>query len=291
MKKVYFAPNWGLTSKQMVQDYIKQSPNTSGVWNNLTYTLDFKEADYLVVQDQCDRRFLQHMPPEKILYFSREAMTPQIHQLYPPDQVNRNSFWDGTNILWTKWWYPNKSSGGVGLTYDELKKEISPPEKGKILSCVQSDKRMTYGHVLRHDFLGKFSSMHTDMLDLYGPIRYANKELLNNDKVNALDPYKYTLAFDNQDIIKDFFGTQFTDAILRWCVPIYWGGADLQKYFPEKSFLKIDITKDQEKEIDRVVDFLKSDDYESRLDHIREARELILDKYNMWPVIEEAINK
>lgn len=291
MKKIYFAPNWGLTPSEMVKDYVKQTPKSSGIWNNLTYTLKFKEADYLIVQDQCDRRFLECMAPKKILYFSREAMTPQIHHLYSPNQVSRNSFWDGTNILWTKWWYPNKSSGGVGLTYDELKKEINPPKKDKMLSCVQSDKRMTYGHVLRHDFLGKFSSTYSDILDLYGPIRYANKKLLNNDKVNALDPYKYTLAFDNQNVIKDFFGTQFTDAILRWCVPIYWGGADLEKYFPEKSFLKIDITNNQEKEIDKVVNILNSDDYESRLEHIREARELILNKYNMWPVIEKAIEK
>jgi hypothetical protein len=291
MKKIYFAPNWGLTSEQMVQDYIKQSPNNSGVWSNITYTVDENEADYVVVQDQCDPHLIQRFEKEKILYFSREAMTPQIQQFYPPSQVSRNSFWDGTNILWTKWWYPNKSSGGIGLTYDQLKKEQTPPKKSDILSCVQSDKRMTYGHVLRHDFLGKFMSLCPNLLDLYGPISYANKELDNNDKTNALDSYKYTLAFDNQDIARDFFGTQFTDAILRWCVPIYWGGADLEKYFPKKSFLKIDITKDHQKVVEDIVKFIEQDDYESRIDDIRKARKLILDRYNMWPVLERVINK
>lgn len=287
--KIYFAPNWGLSSRRIVQDYIKQTPGSAGVWNNLTYTLNLREADYLIIQDQCKKRFLEHKSPDKILYFSREAMTPQIHKLYPPDQVIRNSFWDGTNILWTKWWYPKKSAGGVCLTYDELIKEINPPRKDKILSSVQSDKRMSFGHILRHDFLGKFSSMHPDILDLYGPIKYANKKLPKNNKVHALDPYKYTLAFDNQNTIKSFFGTQFTDAILRWCVPIYWGGADLEKYFPKKSFLKIDIQNNQEKEICKIIDFVKSDNYESRIEDIKEARDLILNKYNMWPVIEEAI--
>jgi hypothetical protein len=134
-------------------------------------------------------------------------------------------------------------------------------------------------------------SLCPNLLDLYGPISYANKELDNNDKTNALDSYKYTLAFDNQDIARDFFGTQFTDAILRWCVPIYWGGADLEKYFPKKSFLKIDITKDHQKVVEDIVKFIEQDDYESRIDDIRKARKLILDRYNMWPVLERVINK
>ena len=138
-------------------------------------------------------------------------------------------------------------------------------------------------------FLTKFIETHSSILDLYGSINCANKSLLDNDKSNGLDPYKYCLTFDNQNTIKPFFGTQFTDTILRWGVPLYWGGAVLEEYFPKDSFIKIDI--EDPNCIDNVIKFLETDDYEQRIPAIKEARELILDQYNMWPLIKFIIQQ
>ena len=126
-----------------------------------------------------------------------------------------------------------------------------------------------------------------DLIDLYGSINFANKELKDNDKFYALSNYKYCLAFDNQDTIKNFFGTQFTDSILYWTVPIYWGGADLNRFFPEDSFIQIDIRKPDE--VNKVIEIIQNDDYESRIPALKEARNLILNKYNMWPMINEIL--
>jgi len=287
MKKVYFAPNWGLTSKQMVSDYINQTPGCRGVWNNIAVTDDVKEADYLIIQDNCDYNLLSMFDKNKRLYFSREALDSHSINSYPSNDVKRFSYWDGTGLLWTKWWYPSKSSGGINKTYDELIDE-KPINKTKYLSCIQSDKSHQWGHRLRHNFLRDFVNT-ADYLDLYGSIRYSNKVLEDNDKCSGLDDYRYTLAFDNQNTIKDFFGTQFTDAILRWTVPIYWGGADLGKYFPEGSYIELDIESDNE--IERITRLIEEDDYNSRLNAIGEARKLILNEYNMWPIIEKVIEE
>ena len=268
MKKIYFAPNWGYSSERMVEDYIKQTPADSGIWENITHTNNLKEADYLVIQDNCPPDLFNYFEKSKRLYFSREAMTPNVINNFPKESVVRNSFWDNTNILWTKWWYPNKSSGGIGLSYDYLIDE-KPINKNKLLSCIQSDKMLTKGHVLRHNFLRNLISVYPDEIDLYGSIRFANKKLKNNDKTHGLDPYKYCLAFDNQDNIRNFFGTQFTDAILRWTVPIYWGGADLDKYFPEKSFIKIDLNKNHKHIIEQVMEIIDEDDYDDRIDSLK----------------------
>ncbi len=125
-------------------------------------------------------------------------------------------------------------------------------------------------------------------MDIYGSVLCSNKTLENNDKRNGLINYNYHLAFDNQDTIKDFFGTQFTDALLMWTVPIFWGGGDGDKYFPEGSYETFNV--DDPYEIDRIVDIVESGDYLSRLPAIKEARELILNKYNMWPTIKNAID-
>jgi hypothetical protein len=145
---------------------------------------------------------------------------------------------------------------------------------------------MNEGHGLRKDFTKKFLNKYH--FDLYGSVSFRNSAIPNNDKIEALKPYKYCLGFDNQDFIDDFFGTQFTDSILSWTIPIFWCGTDLSKYFPKNSFIQFDARKDTE--IDRIIDIIKNDDYNSRISDLEEARDLILNKYNFWPTIKRVID-
>jgi hypothetical protein len=290
--KIYFAPaistiNRMASSEEMVSCYIKQSPKESGSWGEITYTTNLNEAEYLIIEDGCSSDIYNRFPPNKRLYFSREALDDSSHYNYPGDQVKRSSYWDGSGYLYTKWIYPG-AYGGINMTYDELsaEKEIN---KTKTISCVQTDKSRTPIHKARQIFIKKY--VHFYDIDVYGTISCANSELerYNNfghdcsNKRTALDQYKYTLAFDNQVTIRDFFGTQVTDALLRWTVPIYGGGGELGKYFPEKSFIKINpLNLD---DVDRVNNLVQNDDFDSRKEAIKEARDLILNKYNAWPTI------
>lgn len=286
MKKIFFAPNWGLTPEQMISDYVKQTPGESGSWNNIVAVTNPKDADYLIIQDNCDRSLFSYFEKDKRLYFVREALDSTSVNEY--SDTKRYSYRDDSCFLWTKWHYINMPCG-VNKTYDELiAEDTNPYNKNKLLSCVESGKTITEGHRLRYNFLVDFMNNNSDLLDLYGSINFKNKELKNDDKFYALSNYKYCLAFDNQDIFKNLFGTQFTDSILYWTVPIYWGGANLDRFFPKESFVQIDIRKPNEME--RVIDIIQNDDYESRLPAIKEARELILNKYNLWPMIDEIIN-
>ena len=290
MNKIYFAPNWGLTTEQMVDDYKHQTPESSGIWEDIQCTTNPKEADYLIIQDNCNKQLWEIFEPEQRLYFSREALTPNEIDNYPEDECEHFSFWDETGYLWTKWWYPNKFSGGVNMTYDELVNLEPMGVKLHGLSCILSDKEMNYGHIRRKRFVSEFMSRKRDFIDLYGSVYCANKVLKDDDKRNGLMNYNYHLAFDNQDTIKDFFGTQFTDALLCWTVPIFWGGGDLDKYLPKGSYEILDV--DDYNEIDRIVELVENvnEDYPARIPAIAEARELILNKYNMWPTIKNAID-
>lgn len=284
MVKIYFAPNWGLSSKEMVSCYANQTPNLDGCWNEISYTTNIEEADYVIIEDNCSNEVLNSFPKEKLLYFSREALDAESHTRYPSDKVTRFSFWDGTGYLYTKWVYSGDLAG-VNMTYSDLQKEIKAPLKTKVISCTQTNKEMTPIHVARKAFIEKYAALYP--IDVYGSISCANSVLEDNDKRNSLDPYKYSLCFDNQVTIKNFFGTQVTDSLLRWTVPIYGGGGDLGKYFPEKSFIKIDPTNLED--VDRVYDIIHNDDFDIRQSAIAEARELIMNKYNLWPTIERII--
>ena len=287
--KIYFAPNWGLSPEQMLIDYKKQSPNELGIWKNIESTTNINEAEYLIIQDSCDSVLLNKFPKDKRLYFSREAMDSESHKKYTNDIVNKFSYWDDSGYLWTKWAYPG-TLGGVNKTLDELiSEDETRSTKDKLISCIQSNKQTTSGHKLRWNFLDKFMKEKPNVLDLFGTIEFNNKELKNNDKYHGLAEYKYSLAFDNQNIIKNFAGSQITDSILYYTVPIYWGGCDLGKFFPDGSYISMDIEK--EGEIDRIHDLIINDDYKARLPALKEARNLILHKYNMWPMLHEIINE
>jgi len=293
MKTIYFASTPWATSKQVLEDYKYQTPKNSGVWEDVVAVTDPKKAEFLIIQDETqDVHLFNFFKPKNRLYFNREALSTHLINQYPASEFNRFSFWDGTGYLPIRWWYgtnvqaSSQGYGGITKTYDELS-SMNSFEKTKELCCILSGKVINEGHKIRKKFAKSF--LKKRHMDLYGSVEFNNSTIPNNDKVEALKSYKYCLGFDNQDFIKDFFGTQFSDTILCWTVPIFWCGTDLKRYFPEDSFVQFDARN--ESEIDRLIEFLKYDDYTKRIPSIIEARNLILNKYNFWPTIKHLIDK
>lgn len=292
MKKIYFAPTPWASSSNVLEDYRHQTPQNSGNWEDVIAVTNPDEADYLIIQDETsDSSLLSKFEPKKRLYFNREALSTGILNRINKDEYNIFSFWDGSGYLPIRWWYgtnvgaSSQGYGGITKTYDELS-TLEPYQKTKKLCCILSDKVMNEGHGIRKNFAEKYVNKYP--LDLYGSVSFKNSTIPNNDKILALKDYKYCLGFDNQDFIKDFFGTQFSDTILAWSIPIFWCGTDLRRYFPEGSFIQFDARNPEE--IDRIHQIVENDDYESRLPALKEARNLILNKYNFWPTIKKVID-
>lgn len=107
-----------------------------------------------------------------------------------------------------------------------------------------------------------------------------------DDKLAALSDYRYTLAIENYEG-PNYFSEKIADALLAWCLPIYWGCTNLDEYLPEDAYVRIDIERDDAPE--RVAAIVESDLRERRLDAIAEARHRILEEYQFMPVIERAI--
>ena len=53
-------------------------------------------------------------------------------------------------------------------------------------------------------------------------------------------------------VIPDYWTEKIADCFLAWTLPIYYGCPNLEDYFPEKSFIRIDIEKPEEA-IDSIV--------------------------------------
>ena len=94
-------------------------------------------------------------------------------------------------------------------------------EKKKLVSIIASAKRMTQGHMLRHQSIQMFKGK----IDVYGrgynPIEY---------KLDGLKDYAFSLTIENTQ--KDYYFTEkLIDCFMTGTVPIYWGCPSIGKFF------------------------------------------------------------
>lgn len=94
-------------------------------------------------------------------------------------------------------------------------------EKTKLVSIIASSKRMTNGHMLRHNSIQFLKGK----IDVYGggynPIDY---------KLTALKDYAFSLTIENTN--KDYYFTEkLIDCFMTGTVPIYWGCPSIGNFF------------------------------------------------------------
>ena len=94
--------------------------------------------------------------------------------------------------------------------------------------------------------------------------------------------FKRKTVFAHRDFEK------ITDCILCWTMPLYWGNSCTNLYLPEKSFHLINIeNKDIFKNIQNIISKAPTDE---EVNALTKAREIILDKLNIWEQIYQIIN-
>ena len=269
-----------------------QTPSQDGVWHEVRATDDISIADYAVIFDSDPYSEAALLPPARKIYISREALDSRSIRRYSAKKYKHFSFWNGTGYLPVKWVYTDNSQTGTGysgieLNYGELS-ELKVPPKTKLICSTLSSKTLTRGHRVRLNFTKKFMAAF-DQLDVFGSAPFANSSLIDNSKTKTLLPYAFQLAFDNQCHLNNFVGTQFTDSLLLWSKPIFWGSRDVFKFYPKNSFLWFDAEKPKS-EIPRIVEEICFERYSDSLNAIEEARDNVLNTYNFWPTLEQILD-
>jgi len=269
-----------------------QTPLQDGVWHELRATEDISIAEFAVIFDSDPYNEAASFPADRKIYMSREALDSKSIKRHSVREYRHFSFWNGTGYLPVKWSYTDLSPTGAGysgieLNYLELS-ELRVPPKTKLICSTLSSKTLTRGHRIRLKFTKKFMAEYPE-LDVYGSAPFANSSLLDNSKTKTLMPYAFQLAFDNQCHLNDFVGTQFTDSLLLWSKPIFWGSRDVFKFYPRNSFLWFDADKPK-REIPRILEELCFERYVDSLSAIEEARDRVLNTYNLWPTLENILD-
>ena len=160
-------------------------------------------------------------------------------------------------------------------------------EKTKKLSIICSTKSFTDGHKKRLNFVYKLKEYFQDDLDWFGnginPIQ---------SKWEGIAPYKYHIAIENK-FNKYIMSEKLYDSYLGLSMPIYSGSSNVNKYFSDKSLIKIDINN-FEKSIEIIEKAFNENLYEKNYKYIVESKNKVCNELNLFyrlSVIAKEIDK
>ena len=304
MIKVFFTCPWE-NSKSLLNKLKKNTPGCKGIWKNVIGTLDIEHSDFIVILDDLNisltrlgihnfMRLVQNM--NKLIYFQREntailnkANKSWFCQRILPVLKHKYSFENDFYYTFTTAHFLNK-------TYDELKNMEYPTKKNNI-SCVVSSKNFGKTYEDRKKFIKTYSNIYDNKIDIFGRGwdknelgdnykgelgSYHQQSETSTSKLDGLISYNYSICLENYPNEK-VTSEKITDCLLCWCMPIYSGSVDTNKYYPSDAFHLIDIKEDNIYE--KVYEMSSQDVTQKNIDAIREARNLILDTYNIWEQI------
>ena len=277
MNKIYFAPAWGLSNKEMTNWYKKQTPNNLGIWDDIECVYDKNIADFIIMQDVTS----ENIDKTKTIFFGKEPNHIAKHRC--KNCLKEFHHEKGNTWMPQVWW--------LDFTYDELTK--LKPEKTKNLSVINSIKQSTEGHRKRISLINNLTKIYPKDLDVWGSITRGREnngpfksKLPPKNKKEGIIPYKYHLTIENGSS-PFYFSEKIVDPLLCWAMPIYWGCKNMDKLLPKGSYINIDINKKGVE--DEIIMISKSNLFEENYDLISEARDLILNKYNLWPTIKYSL--
>jgi len=268
-------------------DLMRQTPGTSGCWRDIRFTCDpVDECDAVIVLNHVPEPVSVRCSPDNVWVLMQEPYIRGVfdwmvegHRQYAHVFTHH----PGIKAVGDKYircqpavpWHVDKS-------YDELK-GLALPDKQKSISWITSNLTAFPGHLVRMAFL-EFLRSRDFPIDLYGKgINFIE------DKWDGLAPYRYSLAIENSSGT-DYWTEKLADCFLSWTVPIYYGCTNLEEYFPAGSFIRIDINQ-PEAALETIAATIASDDWEARIPALAKARELVLDRYQFFPQMQEIIER
>jgi len=251
--------------------YARGSDERFVYWDEFAFSVDnLPECDALLIFNNPSEKIETVCPTENVIAFMMEpgvyAENPwmfkglqQYASVYSPLDNAANTILSPGFLGWH-----------VLPDWPELS-ALPVPEKEKTLSCIASKLQQFMGHRLRLHFINTLKE-EIPSIDFFG--KGSN---YIPDKMDGLLPYRYSLAIENTTA-PYYFTEKITDCFLAYTVPIYYGCKNIGKYFPERSFILVDI-EEPTKAIEKIRQVMEKDDWQQRVSALQEARDLVLNKY------------
>ena len=289
----------------------QQTPDQLGVWGNMQMQATATKPDFLLMyqfdfpRQQTKKTWLDKLrkPPkpvpdlksrlrgvskDRIIYLLREPPLDEVVEItkYNYQEAQKycgyvsgpDDFAPVPDYMPAIWYHGN--------SFRELN-EMPPPKKVAPCSWITSGINRTVNHRERLEFLRSLQQNEIPF-DLYGrglPQWSHNRGELNN-KWYGMAPYYYNLSIENYKDNNLYVSEKLWDALLAWCLPIYYGGPAADKLLPPGSFLRLPSM--DEKGIAYIKEITATPDawYEAK-EAIAEARQIILHKLNLLNWLSE----
>lgn len=264
------------------------------ILGDIEFTRDENCTDYdwLVVYDELPRRkkYIDvHCPPEHTILVTQEPAIIKtqapcylnqfnyVLTTHNPDVCRHRNYRRGAGCLvWIN-----------GHSFEELAAMPDFP-KTELISAICSRKLMKKTeHFKRH-------TMYEYLLENLPGFSWKGQGIDPIDyKYQALDTFKYHIVVENCNQ-PYHWSEKIADAIMSLCLPFYSGDPKLEQVLPPESFIRI--PNDNPPEALRIIkNAIDNNEYEKRLPALKEARRLLVERYNLYQqvigVIQEHQNK
>lgn len=289
----------GLRKGRSCEGFLRQFPGLFPQWGSCVFDFDVEGRDYdwlVVYQDLApsgnffteekllcprEKTVLITGEPSSITVFGRDYLKQFgviITFQEPWAMRHPNVVFHHPGLIWH---YGLPFDDGPFITWDAMA-EMGPPEKTKLLStvCSQRTGNVTL-HSTRVDFTWRLKD-EVEELDIFG---HGVNPM--NDKAEVLDPYQFHIAVENH-VYDHHLTEKLPDAFLGYTLPFYHGAPNAADYFPEESFIPIDIN-DYERSRDIIQFHLANNEYKDRLPYIIEARRRVLEEQNLFGILSRTI--
>jgi hypothetical protein len=280
IKLTTLSPDW---------PWARQTPGSRGIWDDAEFIIDQPGApgDWWVVYDDLPSEEIIQCRPGNTLLITPEppalktynrAFAAQFDWVLTPDRtlIHPHKTHSQQSLPWhVGRLQKGEKSISFSKCYDELK-SLPPIAKTKLVSVIASNKTSTPGHRARAAFVQRLRNYYRSGLEIFG---WGHNEIA--DKWDGIAPFRYHIAIENSST-PDYWTEKLSDAFLAGAHPIYHGCPNIHNYFPPDSLSLIDINA-PEAAMQKIDYVLRTDPFDAS--KIQKARDLILDKYNLFPML------
>jgi hypothetical protein len=285
-------------------NYIKlQTPDNSGIWQNSDFlTITQPNIDlvinypnpFLRLNRKKERKWLIHMEPPgyiKKMELNINKLTDKFGRIYTsdPDLISKAGKFIASPPF-VNWGVSTNAYASPKNVFDfDFLFSQSIPEKLTSLVAINSAINDLPGHKLRADFISRICEANINM-ELYGASVWSKyKQYKGRAEYGKWPVYsrsKYVLVIENE--VADYYWSEkFTDALLCFCIPIYYGSPKINNWFPEGSYIPLDIRK--KSAVDDLRSIIQSDFYERNIDNLITARNLVLTEHNLFSFMDKEV--
>ena len=277
---------------------IRQTPGRSGIWGDCRFSIneEIDECDFWVVYDDLMQPEKTRCPlgntllitaePPSVKSYPRRFAAQFGHVLTCQRELKHpNVIFRQQALPWmigcryiqeTKKWEQSYTKD-----YYELSAMPAVP-KTKLLSVLSSNKAFTPGHAQRLAFVQALKQRFGSDIDVFG------RGLRDvEDKWDAIAPYTYHVVIENGQF-PDYWTEKLSDALLAGAYPLYAGCPNIGDYFPAKALTPLDIS-DFDAALAVIQAAMENEIYKSAQQESQAAKKLVLEKYNLFAVIDNFV--